>query len=137
MAGVYTTEGLVLYERTFTSKVIEGILDDWPEVDPTTDSRYQSYELTFDHLSRTDSSVKDRPSRYRKRYGKKKSLPIYDFDSWESDSSDISWMWNCKTCPGCERRHGVCGLCHGAHKAVECEKHLSSLNKGEKGDQKQ
>lgn len=129
MSGVYTTEGLVLYERSVTSKVLEGTFLDWPEVDPASDSRYLSYEYTFDHMSRADSSKPDRNTRFRKKSGKKSNSPIYDFDCWGAKSGDICWMWNCKSCQGCERRHGVCGLCHGAHKAVECEKHLAALVK--------
>lgn len=131
MSGVYTTEGLVLYERSVTSKVLDGTFLDWPEVDPASDSRYLSYEYTFDHMSRVEGGKSDRNTRFRKKSGRKSNSPIYDFDSWGTQSGDICWMWNCKSCIGCERRHGVCGLCHGSHKAVECEKHLAALVKPE------
>lgn len=38
IAGVYTTEGLVLYERSVTSTVLDGSIDDWPGEDPASDS---------------------------------------------------------------------------------------------------
>lgn len=133
MAGVYTTEGLVLYERAVTSKVLDGSIDDWPEVDPASDSRFLSYEYTFDHVSRNEIK-QDKGLKQRRRSGYKSKSPIYDFVAWGVNSSDLCWLWNCKTCTGCERKHGVCGLCHGNHKAIECEKHLSSLSKPEKDE---
>lgn len=133
MAGVYTTEGLVLYERAVTSKVLDGSIDDWPEVDPASDSRFLSYEYTFDHVSRSEVK-QEKGSKQRWRSGYKLKSPIYDFVAWGVNSSDLCWLWNCKTCPGCERKHGTCGLCHGNHKAIECEKHLSLVVKTEPDD---
>lgn len=120
--GVYTTEGLVLYEREVTSKVIRGELSDWPEVDLASDSRFLSYEFTYDHVGRMDHKGSGN-GKSRRRNMKKSKSPIYDFDKWEPD---VCWMWNCRQCEGCDRRHGVCGLCTGAHKAIDCEKYTSS-----------
>lgn len=128
--GVYTTEGLVLYERNVTTKVLDGVILDWPEVDPSSDSRYLSYEYTFDHMSKTEKQEKH-VCHSRRKSTKRSSSVLYDFDLWDKNSSDICWMWNCRSCDGCERKHGLCGLCHEAHCAVECEKHLS-LNKSSK-----
>lgn len=133
MAGVYTTEGLVLYERAVTSKVLDGSIDDWPEVDPASDSRFLSYEYTFDHVSRSDGKHEKGQKQY-KCSGYKSKSPIYDFAAWGVNSRDLCWLWNCKTCLGCERKHGVCGLCHGSHKAIDCEKHLSVISKPEAGE---
>lgn len=120
--GVYTTEGLVLYERNVTTKVLDGVIIDWPEVDPASDSRYLSYEYTFDHMSKNEKH--DRSNRQGKRKSIKKSSSIlYDFDLWDKNSSDICWMWNCRSCEGCDRKHGLCGLCHESHRAVDCKKH--------------
>lgn len=123
--GVYTTEGLVLYERSVTTKVLDGVISDWPEVDPSSDSRYLSYEYTFDHMSKSEKPEKSSRNT-RRRSSRKSSSILYDFDLWDKNSGDICWMWNCRSCDGCDRRHGVCGLCHEAHRATECEKHLVS-----------
>lgn len=125
--GVYTTEGLVLYEREVTSKVIRGESSDWPEVDLASDSRFLSYEFTFDHVSRLDQKSSS-SGRIRKRSGRKTKSLIYDFDRWDPE---ICWLWNCRQCEGCDRKHGVCGLCSGPHKATDCEKHQASSSKGE------
>lgn len=123
--GVYTTEGLVLYERSVTTKVLDGVILDWPEVDPSSDSRYLSYEYTFDHMAKGDKHEKT--SRHSKRKSPRKSSSIlYDFELWDKNSADICWMWNCRSCEGCDRKHGLCGLCHESHRAVECEKYVSS-----------
>lgn len=125
--GVYTTEGLVLYEREVTSKVIRGELTDWPEVDLACDSRFLSYEYTYDHVSRMDHKGASN-GKPRRKSGRKIKSPIYDFDKWDPE---ICWMWNCRHCEGCERRHGICGLCTGPHKAIDCEKYLPSSQKGD------
>lgn len=129
--GVYTTKGLVLYERNVTTKVLDGVISDWPEVDPSSDSRYLSYEYTFDHMSKSDKQEKS--GRHHKRKSSRKSSSIiYDFDLWDWVSSEICWMWNCRSCEGCERKHRLCGLCHESHRAVECEKYLNSTKSPEK-----
>lgn len=133
MAGVYTTEGLVLYEHSVTSKVLDGSIDDWPEVDPASDSRFLSYEYTFDLVSRSEVK-QEKGAKQHRRSGFKSKSPIYDFVAWELNSNDLCWVWNCKVCNGCERKHGICGLCHGNHKAIDCEKHLSTIGKSEGSD---
>lgn len=125
--GVYTTEGLVLYEREVTSKVIRGELSDWLEVDLASDSRFLSYEYTFDHVSRLEHKGSANVKSKRKGVRKTRS-PIYDFDKWEPD---VCWMWNCRQCEGCDRKHGVCGLCMGSHKAIDCDKSQLHPSKGE------
>lgn len=125
--GVYTTEGLVLYEREVTSKVIRGELSDWPEVDLASDSRFLSYEYTFDHVSCLDQKTSS-SGKSRKRNGKKNKSLIYDFDRWDPE---ICWLWNCRQCEGCDRKHGVCGLCSAPHKALDCDKHRSTNQREE------
>lgn len=51
---VYTTEGLVLYKRSVATKVLEGVLGDWPKVDSASESRCLSYNFMFDHRSKFD-----------------------------------------------------------------------------------
>lgn len=118
--GVYTTEGLVLYERNVTTKVLDGVILDWPEVDSACDSRYLSYEYTFDHHAKADKH--DKQSRHSRRKSARKSNSVlYDFELWDKNSADICWLWNVRKCDGCERKHGICGLCHESHRAADCD----------------
>lgn len=122
--GVYTTEGLVLYERNVTTKVLDGVILDWPEVDSACDSRYLSYEYTFDHLAKSDRH--DKQSRHsRRKTARKSSSLLYDFELWDKNSPDICWLWNVRKCEGCERKHGICGLCHESHRAADCDQSTS------------
>lgn len=81
MPGVYTTEGLVLYERAVTSKVLDGSIDDWPEVDPASDSCFLSYEYSFDHVGRSEIK-QEKGLGQRRRSGYKMKSQIYDFIAW-------------------------------------------------------
>lgn len=101
---VYTTEGLVLYERSVTTKVLDGILLDWPEVDSASDSRFLSYEYTFDHHSKTEKPDRHGKHACRKSARKSSSL-LYDFELWDRISPDICWLWNCRTCAN--KFHGL------------------------------
>lgn len=101
--------------------MLDGVIVDWPEVDPPSDSRYLSYEYTFDHMVEGEKQDKASSQFKKKKIGKKASSTLYDFELWDKNSADICRMWDVRSCESCDRKHGLCGLCHEQYRAAECE----------------
>lgn len=83
VGNVDTTEGIILFERAVTSKVIEGSLEDWPEVDPPSVSLYLCYEYTFNHGYRSENKFNSKGRQVGNILNANLSLPF------------MTSKWNC------------------------------------------